>query len=180
MDKTARPSARSNRCPRPISGRPAGVKMFAGYWILVPKSGTSNVRQSMGLCFRNRASASGTTARSIIAAARQADAHMGMHPAMRKHRQFNTWFNGLGRSTSSRTNWADRSVTAAPPHPPGQVFLPPEHPWVQEQCCAKILNWWIGSSTCSKCLLIMLTEAVLSRLGICPRSQPFSPLLLLS
>src|SRR2546421_12321083 len=72
MDKTARPSARSNRCPRPISGRPARGKMFAGYWILVPKSGTSNVRQSTGLCSRNRASALGTRARSMMAAARQA------------------------------------------------------------------------------------------------------------
>src|SRR5437588_8695071 len=72
MDKTARPSARSNRSPRPISGRPAGVKILAGYWILVPKSGTSNVRQSTGLCSRNRASALGTRARSMMAAARQA------------------------------------------------------------------------------------------------------------
>jgi len=29
MDKTARPSARSNRCPKPISGWPAGVNILA-------------------------------------------------------------------------------------------------------------------------------------------------------
>jgi len=38
--------------------------MLAGYWIFVPKSGTSNVRQSSGLCSRKRASALETSARS--------------------------------------------------------------------------------------------------------------------
>ena len=48
MDRTARPSARSNRCPLPCSGLPAGVKMPAGIWMRVPNSGTSKLRHPKG------------------------------------------------------------------------------------------------------------------------------------
>jgi hypothetical protein len=42
--------------------------MLAGYWIVVPNAGTSNLCQSTGLCSRPRASALGARARSMMAA----------------------------------------------------------------------------------------------------------------
>jgi hypothetical protein len=52
-----------------------------------------------------------------------------------------------------------------------------EEDQVQEQCCANIFNWWIGSSTCSKCLLMILTEAELSRLGMSTIATVFAVLI---
>ena len=48
MDRTARPSARSNRCPLPCSGLPAGVKMPPGICTRVPNSGTSKLCHPRG------------------------------------------------------------------------------------------------------------------------------------
>ena len=68
MDKTARPSSRSNRCPRPFSGLPAALKMPAGYWIFVPKQVAALLVASDSLFFDRRERLVALVARQSIPA----------------------------------------------------------------------------------------------------------------
>jgi hypothetical protein len=98
MDKAARPSALSNRCPTPFSVLPAGAKMLAGYWMLVLKSGTSKVRQSTNdICSRNCACALETSVTRMMPARHRENHRMKPRPAFAEKIRHKTscWFPRL-------------------------------------------------------------------------------------